>query len=56
MKKTSVSKTSKDGKSRIPIAEVTIEKLPFILVHLYNANRRTIKTLCELDLLFDDFL
>ena len=56
MKKTSVGKTSKDSKSRIPIAEVTIEKLPFILVNLYNANRRTIKTLCELGLLFDDFL
>ena len=57
-KKFSVSKTSKNSEGRILIVEVIIEEVPFILVSLYNANTKVeqLKTLCELDLLFYDFL
>ena len=53
-KKFSVSKMSKDSKGRILIVEV----VAFILVNLYNANTEVeqLKTICELDLLLDDFL
>ena len=56
-KKFSVSKTCKDSKGRILIVEVKIEEVPFILVNLYNANAdvEQLKTLCEFDLLLDDF-
>ena len=52
------SKTSKASKGRIPIIEITIEEVHFILVNLYNANTQVeqIKTLCELGLLLDEFL
>ena len=52
------SKTSKASKGRIPIIEITIEEVPFILVNLYNANTQVeqIKTLCEFGLLLDEFL
>ena len=53
-----VSKTSKDCKGRILIIEVTIEEVSFILVNICNANTKVkqLKTLCELDLLLDEFL
>ena len=53
-KKFSVSKMNKDSKRRILIVEV----VAFILVNLYNANTEVqqLKTICELDLLLDDFL
>ena len=45
---------SKGSKGRILIVEV----VAFILVNLYNANTEVeqLKTICELDLLLDDFL
>ena len=43
------SKTSKASKGRIPIIEIVIEEVRFILVNLYNANNQVeqIKTLCD---------
>ena len=54
MKKVSVSKTSKDSKGRILNVEVTIEEVPLILVN-YTILKQS-KTLCELDLLLNDFM
>ena len=54
MKKVSVSKTSKDSKGRILNVELTIEEVPLILVN-YTILKQS-KTLCELDLLLNDFL
>ena len=57
-KKKFVTTTSKDSKGSILIVEVTIKEVPFILDNSYNAKIKVkqLKTLCELDLLLDDFL
>ena len=57
-KNVSVSKVSKDIKSRILNLEVTIEDLTFILINLYNSHTEPeqVETFYELDKLLDDFL